>query len=167
MLIGGRSSSDNETEFTNVAVLFKCLDDGLRRMALQTLETFSMSYPSNTLCQDISSFIGFGGEKTIVPAGRRSVKAHIPVLYPEPIATGLRIFIKNLQDLEYINLSGGIVHAPSAEWVTPKLRVSNAGETKIKNLFFIGDGSGKTQGIVSAAVMGIRAARQIMRKQRG
>jgi len=38
-------------------------------------------------------------------------------------------------------------------------------ETKVKNLFTIGDGAGVTRGLIQASVSGVIVAREIMRRE--
>ena len=76
----------------------------------------------------------------------------------------MKLFL-NLEKEKYVDLTGGIVHAPCSEWTTPKIKTSFMGETSINNLFYVGDGSGRTQGIVASAVMGERAAHTILERE--
>jgi len=43
--------------------------------------------------------------------------------------------------------------------------VSNELETKIRNLFAIGDGAGITRGLIQASVSGVIAARAILKRE--
>ncbi|RLI17548.1 FAD-dependent oxidoreductase, partial [Candidatus Bathyarchaeota archaeon] len=47
-----------------------------------------------------------------------------------------------------------------------KLQLSNSLETRIRNLFTIGDGAGVTRGLVQASASGIIAAREILKREK-
>lgn len=164
LLIGGRSNSDQSSSFTNVAILYKCIDNDLKHEALLSLRAISKLYPHNTFFESIASFVGKKQERLKVIPLSSSIPYEIGKLFPDEISSALKTFILNLEKEKYIDLTGGIVHAPCSEWTTPKIITSFVGETT-HNLFYVGDGSGRTQGIVAAAIMGQRAARTILERE--
>jgi uncharacterized FAD-dependent dehydrogenase len=46
------------------------------------------------------------------------------------------------------------------------LQLSNALETKIQNMFTIGDGAGVTRGLIQASASGVIVAREILKREK-
>jgi uncharacterized FAD-dependent dehydrogenase len=46
------------------------------------------------------------------------------------------------------------------------LQLNNALETKIQNMFTIGDGAGVTRGLIQASASGVIVAREIMKREK-
>jgi uncharacterized FAD-dependent dehydrogenase len=57
-----------------------------------------------------------------------------------------------------------LIYAPAIEWWMPKIETNAEMETKIEGIYVIGDGSGKTQGIVQSMATALLAARSIFNK---
>ena len=81
--------------------------------------------------------------------------------YPAPIADALEQLILQLADRYGMDLSRAAVFGPASEWLNDRLAVSTSMETAHPGLFVVGDGAGVTQGIVAAAVTGLRAVRAV------
>ena len=62
-----------------------------------------------------------------------------------------------------IDISKATIFGPAAEWLNDAVATSMDMETTKKGLYIVGDGAGITQGIISAAVTGYRAAHLIRR----
>ncbi|MCX6777313.1 MAG: hypothetical protein NT157_00320 [Candidatus Micrarchaeota archaeon] len=58
----------------------------------------------------------------------------------------------------------GVIYSPEIKFHALRVMVSNTMETNIKNLFTVGDGAGVSRGIVGAAVTGLVAAREIIKR---
>ncbi|MEM3060925.1 MAG: NAD(P)/FAD-dependent oxidoreductase [Candidatus Bathyarchaeia archaeon] len=58
-----------------------------------------------------------------------------------------------------------LLYGVEVKFYSSRLELSNAFESKIKNLFAIGDGAGITRGLIQASVSGVLAAREIARKE--
>lgn len=165
-LVGGRSDTESPTKLSNVNILYKSNSPETTDLILKSLTAISHDYPNNTICQDLSSFLNQASDTQRKVHPRKSeIFSDFAKYYPEHIFSALQDFLNYLLAQEYIEILGGIVHGPSAEWIMPKTRVSPSGETSSKNLFFIGDTSGNTQGIISAAVMGVRAANEVIKRE--
>jgi len=59
-----------------------------------------------------------------------------------------------------------LLYGIEVKFYSSRLRLSNSLETKIRNLFTIGDGAGVTRGLVQASVSGIIVAREIMNREK-
>jgi uncharacterized FAD-dependent dehydrogenase len=47
-----------------------------------------------------------------------------------------------------------------------RLKLTNALETEIRNLYAVGDGAGVTRGLIQASISGVVAARAVMKNAR-
>jgi uncharacterized FAD-dependent dehydrogenase len=161
-LVGGRAGN-NQTPFANINVLYRRNAKETTSLVMETLRKISRRFPSNVICQDINSFIGGSdNSKLRVKPCQGAVLGDLAKLYPDEILHPLQDFIITLMEKGKLDISGGLVHGPSVEWINPNIDVSFNGESSFRGLFFIGDTSGKTQGIVAAAVTGVRAAHKII-----
>jgi uncharacterized FAD-dependent dehydrogenase len=52
------------------------------------------------------------------------------------------------------------------KFYSSKLQLSSCLETKIRNLFTIGDGAGVTRGLVQASASGVLVAREIIKREK-
>ncbi|MEM2995765.1 MAG: NAD(P)/FAD-dependent oxidoreductase [Candidatus Bathyarchaeia archaeon] len=59
-----------------------------------------------------------------------------------------------------------ILYGVEVKFYSSKLQLNNCLETKIRNLFTIGDGAGVTRGLVQASASGILVAREIVRREK-
>lgn len=88
----------------------------------------------------------------------------INLAYPRKILNNIMFFLEKLGKI--IPLEKALVYAPVAEWIIPKSKVNEHFETSQKGLYVIGDGSGYTQGIVSACITAILASENIVRERK-
>ncbi len=59
-----------------------------------------------------------------------------------------------------------LLYGVEVKFYSSRLELNNCFETKISNLFAIGDGAGITRGLIQASVSGIVAAREIMKREK-
>ncbi|RLG97511.1 FAD-dependent oxidoreductase, partial [Candidatus Bathyarchaeota archaeon] len=59
-----------------------------------------------------------------------------------------------------------LLYGIEVKFYSSRLKLSNSLETKIRNLFTIGDGAGVTRSLVQASVSGIIVAREIMKREK-
>ncbi|MGQ9543608.1 MAG: NAD(P)/FAD-dependent oxidoreductase [Candidatus Bathyarchaeia archaeon] len=59
-----------------------------------------------------------------------------------------------------------LLYGVEVKFYSSRLELNNNFETKIKNLFAIGDGAGITRGLIQASVSGVVAAREIERREK-
>ncbi len=59
-----------------------------------------------------------------------------------------------------------LLYGTEVKFYSSRLELNNCLETKIRNLFTIGDGAGVTRGLVQASASGVIAAREIMRRKK-
>jgi len=60
-----------------------------------------------------------------------------------------------------------LLYGVEVKFYSSKLELSNSLETKIRNLFAVGDGAGVTRGLIQASVSGVVAAREIEKREKG
>jgi len=58
-----------------------------------------------------------------------------------------------------------LLYGVEVKFYSSRLELSRSLETKVKNLFTIGDGAGVTRGLIQASASGVIAAREIMRRE--
>jgi uncharacterized FAD-dependent dehydrogenase len=58
------------------------------------------------------------------------------------------------------------LYGVEVKFYSSRLQLSNCLETKIHNLFTIGDGAGVTRGLMQASASGVIVAREIMRREK-
>jgi len=58
-----------------------------------------------------------------------------------------------------------LLYGVEVKFYSSRLELSESLETKVKNLFTIGDGAGVTRGLIQASASGVIAAREIMRRE--
>lgn len=74
-------------------------------------------------------------------------------------------FIDKLNGLDGVEIDGNAsLYAPSIEWWMDKINISENMETQADGLYVAGDGAGFSQGIVYAAMTGMRVADEIICK---
>jgi hypothetical protein len=94
-------------------------------------------------------------------------KGNINEIYPYRLTLSIKKFIACLNRIcPGFNNNDNLIYAPVVEWNTWRIKVNKEMETKQKNLYIIGDGSGLTQGIIAAGATGIIAARSIISKEK-
>ncbi|MEM2972031.1 MAG: NAD(P)/FAD-dependent oxidoreductase [Candidatus Bathyarchaeia archaeon] len=60
-----------------------------------------------------------------------------------------------------------LLYGVEVKFYSSKLQLNNHLETKIRNLFTVGDGAGVTRGLVQASASGVLVAREIIRREKG
>ncbi len=60
-----------------------------------------------------------------------------------------------------------LLYGVEVKFYSSKLELSNTLETKIHNLFAVGDGAGVTRGLIQASVSGVVAAKEIEKREKG
>jgi len=59
-----------------------------------------------------------------------------------------------------------LLYGVEVKFYSSRLELNNKLETKINNLFAIGDGAGITRGLIQASVSGVIAAREIQQREK-
>lgn len=89
-------------------------------------------------------------------------------IFPAKMTLSMKKVINHFNKLcPGFNDNDNLIYAPVIEWNTYQIVINKEMETKQKNFYVVGDGSGLTQGIIAAGVTGIIAARSILSKEKG
>jgi uncharacterized FAD-dependent dehydrogenase len=59
-----------------------------------------------------------------------------------------------------------LLYGVEVKFYSSRLQLSNSLETRIHNLFTIGDGAGVTRGLVQASASGVVVAREILKREK-
>lgn len=163
-LVGGRADYRNPSAFSNVNVLYKfsSLSAYAQTTVRDILYNIKQDYPLNIIYQDLLSFLEPDRSPTMteVPLCRGAKLGSLLPYYPETITHALREFVYVMAETYGMNIARASIFGPACEWINDAVSTSLTMETK-KGLYIVGDGAGMTQGIMSAAVTGYRAARSI------
>lgn len=137
-LVGGRSDIENPTPFSNVNILYRSNTSSTTESIVETLERISRDYPKNVICQNTRSFLGDGEDADLrVNPCRGEIFGDLKLLYPSEILYALQDFTYSLEDEIQVNLSGGLLHGPAAEWINPNINVSFEMESSVPNMFWV------------------------------
>jgi len=172
MIVGGRATSKREKPNTNFAVLYKDSKitprsinefltknkEKLQKVLVQRWEDFLLDKPTNSL--DGNSIFSTNEEYNL-----GNVR-HLVSGLNENYVDQLPIFLEKINKIYpgVIN-PDTLIHFPAIEWGSERVKVKgNSMEVQeVENLYVVGD-VGITQGIVSAAISGTIAGKDIVRK---
>ena len=118
--------------------------------------------------QSASEFLGGRGGRTDTSYPRGTVAANLNDVLPEPVAAALREGLPKLGQKWRGDgfLKEAVLHGPEMRGSSP-VRIDRDRDTRVApgfdRLYPIGEGAGYAGGIVSAAVDGLRSAREIVR----
>ncbi len=102
---------------------------------------------------------------TYTPTLSDAVPGDLSFVFPSRILTAL---LETFDELEHVcpGISGKetILYGVEVKFYSAKVDVNESLETKLKNVYAIGDGAGITRGLMQASVSGIVAARNILKK---
>lgn len=167
-LVGGRGDYQNPTNFANANILYKFSSGdpkARKELVHSTLARIKEDYPRNVVYQDLRSFFDSRREpqETSVLACRGGILGNLLPYYPTHVVDSIREFIYNMATVYGMDISKATIFGPASEWLNDAVSVSMNMETTKSGLYIAGDGAGITQGIISAAVTGQRAANAIRR----
>jgi len=166
-LVGGGADRQKPTGLSNINILYKFSSgnpDNSKQLIRATLARINKDYPRNVIYQDIRSFLDPAREPKEIDFSicRDGKLGNLLQYYPPHVSESIREFIHKMANTYGINLMNkAFVVGPSVEWLADAVITSMEMETAVKGLFIVGDGAGITQGIIAAAVTGLRAAHSI------
>ena len=133
----------------------------LKKPIVQRLEDFMLNRPS------LKKRIIKNKLIPTAPLSSFSFDNDINDIFSAKMVLLMKKFINHFNGLcPGFNSDDNLVYAPAIEWNTYQIKVNKEMETQKKDLYIIGDGSGFTQGIIAAGVMGVIAAQSIISKEK-
>ncbi len=102
----------------------------------------------------------------VTPTLKSATPGDISFVLPYRYLTDIREMLQALDHIAPgIYSKDTLLYGVEVKFYTSKLELNNSLETKIHNLFAIGDGAGVTRGLVQASVSGVLVAREIARRE--
>jgi len=102
-----------------------------------------------------------------VPSLKNATPGDLSFVLPYRYLADIREMLEALDQLAPgVNGKDTLLYGVEVKFYSSRLELSDCLETKVKNLFTIGDGAGITRGLVQASASGIVTARQIMRREK-
>ena len=175
--VNGQSFAEKKTKNTNFAIL----------VSTKFTEPFREPIAYGKYIARLANLLGGGiivqrlGD---LEAGRRSTEERmarnlvVPTLkYATPGDLSFILPYRYLEDIKEMlqamdRVSPGLyskhtlLYGVEVKFYSSRLELNNKLETKINNLFAIGDGAGLTRGLIQASVSGVIAAREIRQREK-
>jgi uncharacterized FAD-dependent dehydrogenase len=177
LTVNGQSYAERKTENTNFAILvstsftepFKepiaygkylarlsnLLSGGVIIQRLGDLEAGRRSTPERI------------SRSVISPTLKNATPGDLSFVLPYRYLSDIREMIQALDKIAPgIYSRDTLLYGVEVKFYSSKLQLSNCLETKIRNLFTVGDGAGVTRGLVQASASGILVAREIIKREK-
>jgi uncharacterized FAD-dependent dehydrogenase len=177
LTVNGQSYAERRTENTNFAILvstsftepFKepiaygkylarlsnLLSGGIMIQRLGDLEAGRRSTPERI------------ARSVVTPTLKNATPGDLSFVLPYRYLADIREMLEALDKIAPgIHSRDTLLYGVEVKFYSSRLELSNHLETKIRNLFTIGDGAGVTRGLVQASASGVMVAREIMRREK-
>jgi uncharacterized FAD-dependent dehydrogenase len=103
----------------------------------------------------------------VVPTLKNATPGDLSFVLPYRYLADIREMIQALDQVSPgINSKDTLLYGAEVKFYSSKLELSNHLETRVHNLFTIGDGAGVTRGLIQASVSGVIAAREILKREK-
>ncbi|MEM3578074.1 MAG: NAD(P)/FAD-dependent oxidoreductase [Candidatus Bathyarchaeia archaeon] len=177
LTVNGQSYAERKTENTNFAILvstsftepFKepiaygkylarlsnLLSGGVIIQRLGDLESGRRSTPERI------------ARSVVTPTLKNATPGDLSFVLPYRYLADIREMLQALDEIAPgIHSRDTLLYGIEVKFYSSRLQLSNCLETKIRNLFTIGDGAGVTRGLVQASASGVIVAREIIRREK-
>ena len=177
LTVNGQSYAEKKTENTNFAILvstsftepFKepiaygkylarlsnLLSGGVMIQRLGDLEAGRRSTPERI------------ARSVITPTLKNATPGDLSFILPYRYLADIREMLQALDKIiPGIHSRDTLLYGVEVKFYSSRLQLSNCLETKIRNLFTIGDGAGVTRGLTQASASGVIAAREILKREK-
>jgi uncharacterized FAD-dependent dehydrogenase len=171
LLLGGHSMANDDSQISNFGIAFI-----INSQEMRNTSEYSYSYAkfANSIGDNkpvIQTFKDFimdtqsDKNKDHKTTLKSYVYGNLNLILPKTVATLIGEFIKKLSKSdERFKNDDNVLSAPVIEFVSPKLKLSQFFESNYRNLFFSGETSGQTYGIITSAGSGIKIAETILNR---
>jgi uncharacterized FAD-dependent dehydrogenase len=103
----------------------------------------------------------------VVPTLKNATPGDLSFVLPYRYLADIREMLQALDQVSPgLNSKDTLLYGAEVKFYTSKLELSNHLETRIRNMFTIGDGAGVTRGLIQASVSGLIAAREILKREK-
>jgi len=107
------------------------------------------------------------GRSTVVPTLKNATPGDLSFVLPYRYLADIREMLQALDQIAPgVNSIHTLLYGIEVKFYTSRLQLSECLETKVRNLFTIGDGAGVTRGLVQASVSGVIVAREIVKREK-
>jgi len=177
LTVNGESYAERKTENTNFAILvstsftepFKepiaygkylarlsnLLSGGVMVQRLGDLESGRRSTPERI------------ARSVVAPTLKNATPGDLSFVLPYRYLADIREMLQALDKISPgVHSRDTLLYGIEVKFYSSRLQLSNSLETRIRNLFTIGDGAGVTRGLVQASASGIIAAREIVNREK-
>ena len=177
LTVNGQSYAERKTENTNFAILvstsftepFKepiaygkylarlsnLLSGGVMIQRLGDLQSGRRSTPERI------------ARSVVIPTLKNATPGDLSFVLPYRYLADIREMLEALDKIAPgINSRDTLLYGIEVKFYSSRLQLSNSLETKIRNLFTIGDGAGVTRGLIQASASGLIVAREIIRREK-
>jgi uncharacterized FAD-dependent dehydrogenase len=177
LTVNGQSYAERKTENTNFAILvstsftepFKdpiaygkylarlsnLLSGGILVQRLGDLEAGRRSTPERI------------ARSIVTPTLKNATPGDLSFVLPYRYLADIREMLEALDKIAPgIHSRDTLLYGVEVKFYSSRLELSNSLETKIRNLFTIGDGAGVTRGLIQASASGVIVAREILRREK-
>jgi len=103
----------------------------------------------------------------VVPTLKTATPGDLSFVLPYRYLSDIREMLRAMDQVSPgIYSKHTLLYGVEVKFYSSKLELSNSLETRIHNLFAVGDGAGVTRGLIQASVSGVVAAREIERREK-
>ena len=103
----------------------------------------------------------------VVPTLKNATPGDLSFVLPYRYLADIREMLEAMDQISPgVNSNHTLLYGIEVKFYSSRLQLSDCLETKIRNLFTIGDGAGVTRGLVQASASGIIVAREITRREK-
>jgi hypothetical protein len=103
----------------------------------------------------------------VVPTLKNATPGDLSFVLPYRYLADIREMLEAMDQISPgVNSNHTLLYGIEVKFYSSRLQLSDCLETKIRNLFTIGDGAGVTRGLVQASASGVIVAREITRREK-
>lgn len=107
------------------------------------------------------------GRSIVVPTLKNATPGDLSFVLPYRYLADIREMLQALDQISPgVNSKDTLLYGIEVKFYTSRLQLSDYLETKIHNLFTIGDGAGVTRGLMQASVSGVIATKEIIKREK-
>ncbi len=107
------------------------------------------------------------GRSLVTPTLKNATPGDLSFVLPYRYLANIREMLEALDQIAPgVNSNHTLLYGVEVKFYSSRLELSNCLETRIRNLFAIGDGAGVTRGLIQASVSGVIVGREILNRQK-